>query len=601
MDAFLAKLSYHATNYAIRSCLALTSTYVIQQGSRLIKTVDDDPLRVELSHLQRRLARKIELISPILESIEFRYARGNSTLEAVVHTAQELRANVDSLGKRLEAAALADQSRQNGRPNGSAAAASVRRMEIQNIIADIKQLIEDIDDSIPLINLWVSAIGGIQTQHSAFSPSRLLQASMLVNVGDTQYILNPGRPMQIGPDFVLSIYMLFRAHASSPEDAAEPYGIEEGQRKPLWQEVIHKARVRLRRIPLEDNGPGASGNTEHNTSYVSYAYELQIVEDLDDGRVHTVEDGNAQPSSYEGVSSAGIREFIPVHQISKMFYADVGRILNINNEDGASRSPVLLLKRDVKAIPPNQVQQNHMSLTEQQQQQQQQQQQLIECLDESDFSDGNLDGDTQYELDRQLNLETKITARTTNRSSPTAPTNSWRLPQDLDPAWIALEVFEVGSDEENDTTDDEDEHTPEEEDEGEYRTEKDHRHHPNFNNPRRLKNSSTRPSADSNLVTQLSRMSIASTSSRSSSRNSGALVPDPKKFDEDLLERSPFGAIQTSLSLLEMMLRLASLQEFEQTTHLAISDHVLRFYLDESISRADADAPVHRGLSRERN
>ena len=37
MDAFLAKVSYHATSYAIRSCLALTSTYVIQQGSRLLK------------------------------------------------------------------------------------------------------------------------------------------------------------------------------------------------------------------------------------------------------------------------------------------------------------------------------------------------------------------------------------------------------------------------------------------------------------------------------------------------------------------------------------------------------------------------------------
>ncbi|KAF3054908.1 Ran-specific GTPase-activating protein 30 [Daldinia childiae] len=583
MDAFLAKLSYHATNYAIRSCFALTSTYVIQQGSRLLKTVDDDPLRAELSHLQRRLARKIELISPILESIEFRFARGNSTLEAVVQTAQELRANVDLLGKRLEAAALADQSHQNGRAKGPATTASMRRIEVKSIITDIKQLIEDIDDSIPLINLWVSAIGGIQTQHSAFSPSRLLQASMLVNVGDTQYILNPGRPMQIGPDFMLSIYMLFRAHAS-PEDTAEPYGIEEGQRKPVWQEVIHKARVRLRRIPLEDNLPGTNNNIEHNTSYVSYAYQLQIVEDLDDGRVHTVEDGSAPPTAYEGVQSAGIREFIPVHQISKMFYADVGRILNINNEDGASSSPVLLLKRDVKAIPPNQARQNHIFPEDERQ--------LIESLDESIVSDDTLEGDSQYEIDRQLRQEIVVTKAAMRRS-----TNSWRLPQDLDPAWIALEVFEMDDDEDC-TTDDDDDHTPEEDEE--YRTEKDA--HPNPHIPRRLKNS-TRPSADSNLVTQLNRMSIASTPSRSSSRNSGgALIPDSGKFDEDLLERSPFGAIHTSLSLLEMMLRLTSLQEFEQTTHLAIPDHVLKFYLDESVSRADADAPVHhRSLSRERN
>ena len=33
----------------------------------------------------------------------------------------------------------------------------------------------------------------------------------------------------------------------------EPYGIEEGQRKPMWQEAIHKARVRLCRVPIKDS------------------------------------------------------------------------------------------------------------------------------------------------------------------------------------------------------------------------------------------------------------------------------------------------------------------------------------------------------------
>lgn len=37
MDAFLARLSYHATSYAVRSCIALTSTYVINQGAKLLK------------------------------------------------------------------------------------------------------------------------------------------------------------------------------------------------------------------------------------------------------------------------------------------------------------------------------------------------------------------------------------------------------------------------------------------------------------------------------------------------------------------------------------------------------------------------------------
>ncbi|KAI0377702.1 Ran-binding-domain-containing protein [Hypomontagnella monticulosa] len=587
MDAFLAKLSYHATSYAIRSCLALTSTFVIQQGSRLLKTVEDDPMRTELSQLQRRLARKIELISPILESIEFRYTRGNSTLEAVARAAQELRADVDSLGKRLQVAALGDESQENGGAKNPTTT-SVRRIQIQSIIKDIKQLILDIDDAIPLVNLWVSAIGGIQAQPTSFSPSRLLQASMLVNVGDTQYILNPSQPMQIGPDFFLSLYMPFRAHTS--EGLGEPYGIEDGQRKPIWQEVIHKARVRLRRVPANDHSAGM------NTPFACYAYELQIVEDLDDGRVHTLEDGEEQPSSYDGIPAAGIRELVPVHQISKMFYADVGRILNINNEDGASSNPVLLLKRDVKAPPRNEESPTDIGDTGAPK--------LIQDTDKSVISDDTLEDDSEGEINRQLQQEIAAAEIIlSSENTPPTPPNPWRLPQDLDPEWIALEVFEIDNDSSTDTTGEDDEPTPEEGEEGQAEEagddkDGDHTHFIHLHRPKHA----PRTSVDSNLITQLNRMSLASTS-RPSSRDSGALIPDPgtAAFDENLLSRSPFGAIQTSLSLLEMMLRLASLQEFEQTTHLAIPDHVLRFYLDESVSRTDPDAPVHHGAGLGRN
>ncbi|KAI1078134.1 Ran-binding-domain-containing protein [Whalleya microplaca] len=614
MDAFLAKLSYHATNYAIRSCLALTSTYVIQQGSRLLKTVDDDPLRIELSQLQRRLARKIELISPILESIEFRFTRGNSALEGVVRTAHELREDIDGLGKRLEIAAFKDEA--PGHRAKSSAAAAVRRAEIKGIIADIKQLLVDIDDSIPLINLWVSAIGGIQTQPAPFSPSRLLQASMLVTVGDTQYILDPGHPMQIGPDFTLSLYMLFRGHASS-DDTEEAYGVEDGQRKPVWQEVIHKARVRLCRVPLDELD--LANGLMSGSPPVSYAYELQVVEDLDDGRVHTFEESDAQPTAYDGISLAGIRESIPVNQISKMFYADVGRILNINNEDGASSNPVLLLKRDIQASRPSRIPADEPQIN---------QSHLIENADESIISENIIfEGDSQDDIDRQLRQESEgVEAIPTSavvpvRKSTSAPdSTTWRLPKNLDPEWLALEVFELDSD---DDTLDSDSLMPEEED------------LPTSPNRRAPKHTS-RSSGDSNLITQLNRMSLASasasTSSRPSSRGSqpqppnhhhpqphpqpsstiphSSLAPGPRTGNPNqgaggtLLARSPFGAIRTSLSLLEMLLRLTSLQEFEQTTHLAIPDHVLRFYLDESAStsglrgkdrwdaRADAERKV---------
>ncbi|KAI0392165.1 Ran-binding-domain-containing protein [Xylariaceae sp. FL0594] len=631
MDAFLTRLSYHATSYAIRSCIALTSRYVIKQGAKLLQSVEHDALRLELGQLQRRLARKIELISPILESIELRYTRGDSALETIVRTARGLQDDIHALGERLKHAtpdAGTPDDASGTTKAKSPKASAARQLELVGIIGDIKELITNIDDTIPLINLWVSAIGGVQSPASSFSPSRLLQASMLVNVADTQFILDPTQPMQIGPDFTLSLYMLFRGHAPTHGEAEEPYGIEEGQRKPMWQEVMHKARVRLLRVPLGDGVRMTNGEIDGNPR-AHYSYRLQVVEDLDDGRLHAFDDQDGHhPAAYDGLPLAGIREFIPIHQISKMFYADVGKILNIHNDEGASGSPVLLLKRDVNAIPVHGVpivQPPHDSVL------------AIEDEEEGNSSvseDSLSEGDTQDDIDSQLRREMgweegeKDTATIviSEKPKPRPSNQGWAIPQDLDPEWIALEVFDFDeSDTDSDTSttldddDDDDDNELSVLGNGAPRIATECR-------PRHV----ARSSVDRNLITQFNRMSIASSrpSSRDSHSHTHSCPPHSRSPDETmpppppvsaitknttstppptpaangnvnttnnrnynthispstLLERSPFGAIRTSLSLLEMLLRLASLQEFEQTTHLAIPDHVLRFYLDESVS-----------------
>lgn len=528
------------------------------------------------------------------------------------------------------------------RPHPSVDAA-VQRAELLSIVNDMQELILRIDDSIPGINMWVSAIGGIQSQSSSFSPSRLLQASYLVNVGDTQYVLNPSQPVQIGPNFILSLYMLFRGHASQGSEA--PYGIEEGQRKPMWQEVIHKARVRLCRVPFNESH--LANGMDKDVSVNGYAYQLQIVEDFDDGRVHTFDEGDAQPTSYDGIALAGIREWIPVGQVAKMLYADVGRILNINNEDGASSNPVLLLKRDTQTVPLGAPQERYESA-----EQPQEHTDLIEDItDEGAPSPSTLsDSSPQDDIDRQLREESEARGTKTGKSAsislrtrprpPPPPANQWKLPQDLDPEWIALEVFEF---DEDDSEDEDDEPTTDYEDglgAG-----------PGPNKPQRPKHAS-HPSVDPNLVTQLHRMSLTPStapSSRASSRSSFApnhsrnnsnnlqlqqrsssnnpnpnhnhnhhqktnqmttttmpapptVTPTPtpatgpKEMNSTLIDQSPFGAIRTSLSLLEMLLRLASLQEFEQATHLAIPDHVLRFYLDENSGSSEPGSGSGSGL-----
>ena len=61
MDALLAKLGAQAFNYAVRSGIALTSSYAVQQCSRLLKTVDDKGIHAELKSLQRLLDSKIKV------------------------------------------------------------------------------------------------------------------------------------------------------------------------------------------------------------------------------------------------------------------------------------------------------------------------------------------------------------------------------------------------------------------------------------------------------------------------------------------------------------------------------------------------------------
>lgn len=61
MDALLSRLGVQAMNYAIRSGLAVTSTYAISQCSRLLKSVDDRSLRAELESLQKLLEGKIRV------------------------------------------------------------------------------------------------------------------------------------------------------------------------------------------------------------------------------------------------------------------------------------------------------------------------------------------------------------------------------------------------------------------------------------------------------------------------------------------------------------------------------------------------------------
>lgn len=463
---------------------------------------------------------------------------------------------------------------------------------LRSIIADLRRLLDRIDREIPALQLAISGSKeSLDTSlPSTVSPSRLLQASTFLTVGDTQYA-GATNPVQIGPSFTLSLYMLFLGHASTsrseprdndtgnathdgalatPETSRFPnaeeggrYGVGEGERKPLWQEVMHKARVRLCRTPLDFtfdpltgykpiNGRQTAPSVANNMGFFptdEFAYHLEIIEDLDDGRVHD----DAYTCPYDSILQAGRRESIPVHQLAKIFYTDTGRVLNIGNDTDGDNNPVLLLKRDATATVPTRTVDR---LTAYGPEDAEAEPAAVGDASESEWSD------TQSDLDRQLHAESEGPAESGREEARCRDDEGWKLPSHLDPEWLALEVFVEDEVESSDPDDSDDE--PEQ--------------------PRAQKK---RNSLDPRVVDQIRHLSIGASSGPSSLASSRPVSQDigannPMANREALVARSPFGAITTSLSLMEMLIRLAGLQEFQQMCHLAIPDHILTFFLEET-------------------
>ncbi|EFX00287.1 ranGTP-binding protein [Grosmannia clavigera kw1407] len=554
----------------------------MQQCSRFLKTVDNKAQYAELRILQKALDNKIKIVSPALDLIEFRSGRGNVLLGNAASLTKGLHRDIVSLGKRLERAAateelyLATGSRE--------VSAECHRVELLGIINDIKLLLARIDGDIPFIQLAITASGeSLSTSLPAtISPSRLLQASMFLTVGDTQFNSTSRNPTQIGPSFTLSLYMLFISHCPSIQDSGKQVnslsdksqygGGVEDVKKAIWQEVVHKARVRLiwmspdwvfdqkvgdlpKTPSMTGSGTDFCSNTKVGpfSGMDGYSYHLEITEDLDDGRVHEAED--------QEMRRAGIRESIPIHQISKIFYTDTGRILNIGETTSFESNAVLLLKRDSCATVPT-------SALDHIKPQQDVDTETGPCRYEVVERHPLLT--SQGDIDRQLRREAGYFPAVVEPAT-TDKHGERHFPRHLDPEWLALEVFieddDVGSDEdaENGVGDEDEDHNEEND-------------------------------LTSDTLEQIRHLSMSGTEPAKSQDQYEEGHADLKNVNINMQDTcyagnpgegppascSLLGTAASSLSLLEMLIRLTSLQEFQQVSHLSLPDHILTFFLEES-------------------
>ncbi|KAK0743191.1 RanGTP-binding protein-domain-containing protein [Schizothecium vesticola] len=605
LDVLLRTIGGQAFKYVVNSGISLTSGYAVHQCSRLIKTVDDKEIHAKLKSLQKLLHNKVKILSPAIDLIEFKAGRGNVFLESAVPLAKSLHREIVRLGKRLNQAAIHEESvrpvpARRGKGHRTLIS-DTRRAELQIIIKDIRALLSRIDTDISHIQLAIVASGEKMNSvmSPGISPSRMMQASAFLNFGDLHFAGDPSRPVQIGPSFTLSLYMLFRGHSrTKPRPGAEaisppspdlsdeerdtireePYGLGEGDRKPIWQEVMHKARVRICRTPLDWTSEGTVGGASQQpqtpghrmlTRADEFAYCVEIVEDYDDGRVH--DDAYSRPHGSDHTPHAGMKESIPIYQLSKIFYTDTGRLLNIGNPGDGDNKSVLLLKRDVDAKSPIAVRQEWLEVSD-------------DSADESDAESGSSTFNDQFDVDRQLREESGCHGQDAEvRKRP----NAGQLPIHLDPEWLALEVYV--EDEDEDLSQSEDEPEAEDEDgEGEDVSQTDgsssrsSKPPPKALHMAKTKSSHNMLSTDANLVAQMRRISLQPAPPQDLAQPSAEVEQAKTEANEPSETRNPFGSVVTSLSLLEMLIRLTSLQEVQQTPHLAIPDHILTFFLDES-------------------
>lgn len=566
--------------YAIRSGIAITSTYALKQCGRLMKTVDGRE-KEELASLQMRLDSKIKIISPAIDMIELIAARGNTSLESAVGLTKSIRWEIQTLGSRVEKAVVEEQLARRG--SSKAKSRDQNDIELKIIISEMKKLLMRIEDAVPLINLAIttSGVSLSTTLPATVSPSRLLQASTFLTGGDMQYCASKPRAQQIGPTFTLSMYMLFSGYANRPH--------EEDLRETTWKEVMHKARVTLIRVPLDNvyDYPTPFGQTAQridtghhrqipsDSKLQEFAYQLLVVEDFDDGRMHNFEDDEPHPEPYDGIAQAGVREIIPIHEVSKIFYADTGKILNIGTE-GETNNPILLIKRDINAAPPRRMMEQNATNTGYE-------------SDDSHTMDGDQMDPEQSELEDQFRRESTPNLQETIPQEPEHPTFPWRLPPTLDLEWMAFEVYteETSSDSEFDDLED---------------TEPLPSSPPPTDTPTQRFGSES-PGLLSSISNLTLRPSTPSTSPPPT--NNQQLIPSPTKHSAPARQYIPqaptaLPPIKTSLSLLEMLIRLTALQQFQQSSHLAIPDEFLTFFLsDSSTVGAGSDADLRRRVRRE--
>ncbi|KAG4305553.1 hypothetical protein PORY_001109 [Pneumocystis oryctolagi] len=526
MDDFLTKVSIAAATFAIRSGVSIAGGIALRQVSRYIKDMPSQAQRQALDALRKQLEQKIRIVTPAIDLIEIISARGNTSLGSTVHLTNSLRRDINAFARRVSDAADEQEISKH-----------INKNNMGTIMEDMKNLLLRIEDAVPLISLALTTSGAniSSSLPNTVSPSRLLQASSFLTSADSLFSKSPSiKSQQVGPVFILKLYTIFSgsariAHMISTSDIT-------------WKEEHAKCHVSVVRVDLSDSY--GSKNDSIRERINEYAYELQVIEDLNDGRYHEELEEKKIQKNKDG-SIYGSRRNIPIHLISRLFFNASGKLLNIEE----AKTPVLVLKLNHSLSPPRK---------------------LLESIKYDDVENNeiyeNVDEESFYDkIDNPENIE-----------------------------WIAFEIWNDDVDDDNDSYNDTNSDTS---NTSENSSENDHDNNYEDADNENSYSKDKEPLESSSLHSN--KKTYQETTNHKNSLKSEQQINEfsaaLKALDINVENTDEVSALQNSsgtnlatLSLLEYIIRLTALQTCEQTSLLSVTDERISLFLrdDSHSSRA---------------
>lgn len=291
MDEILAKASSQAVTFAIRSGISIASGYAIKTVSSFLEKIPEAQ-KQKLAAAQRRIQTKSDVLAVSIDLIRLVAARGNTLLEPVVALTNELSEQIDAFNETVKSISETFTGKNE-------------RESIAGVERNMADLLEHINDAIPLINLALITSGASLkgSLPSEISPGRLLQASNHVNRA------HEAKKAAVGPVFDVVLYTIFYNPSRLKYIKDDPKSDNDPLLSISWKEEFARSLASVVR----------NGNSD-------FSYALRITEDLNDGRYH--DDDKLQVKNYS------------VKDITRLFFSASGKLLRLD----ARSAPVLILK-----------------------------------------------------------------------------------------------------------------------------------------------------------------------------------------------------------------------------------------------------------------